>query len=188
MVAVYLLDHLLPGGHGRRGRGDIHKLHVLPLHLLLHGCHRLMACTARSAPRRPHVYQHRLALIPVEDGLEDILRLHVVELLEEDAFLLGQFLSQPFLFLLIVGDDALAVFILHLRHQSVPLLLVCAEHKIHRLQLVEPGSPCAEVLVQLAQRQCPEPVAARRCRLVQILIAVCLLRLGEHQQAVVRPE
>ena len=49
---------------------------------------------------------------------------------------------------------------------EVPLLLVCAEHEIHRLQLVEPGGSCAEVLVQLAQRHRPESVAARRRRLV----------------------
>ena len=69
VVAVNVLNHFLPSGRRRRGRGDIDKLYVLTLHLLLHGCHRLVPCTTGAAPRSPEVDEHGLALILVDDGL-----------------------------------------------------------------------------------------------------------------------
>ena len=58
-----------------------------------------MASTTGTAPCGPEVDEHSLTLILVEDGLEDILRRHIVVFLEEHALIAGKFLGYLLLIL-----------------------------------------------------------------------------------------
>ena len=99
VVTVDILYHFQPSGRRRRGRGDVDKFDVSPLQLFFKRRHRFMACTTGTAPCGPHVDEHGLTLIVVEDGLEDILWGHVVVFLEKHALIAGQFLGYLLLIL-----------------------------------------------------------------------------------------
>ena len=65
-----------------------------------------MTSTTGTAPCGPHVDEHGLAFIVVEDGLEDVLWGYVVVFLEEHALIAGQFLGYLLLILRIdIGMD-----------------------------------------------------------------------------------
>ena len=89
VVVIDILNHFQPSGRRRRGRGDVDELDVAPLQLFFKRGHRFMACTTGTAPCCPHIDEHGLTLIVVEDGLEYVLWRYAVVFLEKYTLIAG---------------------------------------------------------------------------------------------------
>ena len=177
---VDFTDHFLPFVQWRSVRRDIDKLDVLALQFLLHRLHRLMTSTARTAPCCPDVDEHSLALIQVEDGLQDVLWRHIVIFLVEDAIgvlclhLFGQLVELAFHLLLsffVVANHRLAVLAFHLA-QDLECLRLAFQCVGHSLQVTVVGVLLWRRLVEIDQRTVPEFLAAWRTRLVHVLESI----------------
>ena len=186
MVAIDVLDHLPPRGDGRCGGGDIDKLDVFTFKRSLPGFHGCMSSLARSAPGGPDVDEHHLALITVEDGLQDVFRGHVVQLLNGDALLTSQLPGDALLFGLILTVDVLAILVLHPIERGFDQEFVGFgthnEYQSTKVCVVGILLPCKPVIGGPAP---PEGKGTWRGRFVQILICVVAFLLRKRQQVLV---